>query len=209
MAFHMSLLCFVDFLIGLSSLDWEDSEEMRATISFGLAGGTLAISAFLLFPAVLFLFPIAGVAASLLIHQGTKSAGQRIVAGTMTAAAFGFTGWIVFFSLISLQADVEPLWGAFAWGLGFGVAGAISGQSLSRLWRPGSQESATIPFAGLIAGVVFMLSGAVAGFLAFLEFPKWNVASLVVCIWLAFQLGGVGCDVGWRLLLKQNNSKIS
>jgi hypothetical protein len=39
-------------------------------------------------------------------------------------AAFGLTGLKVAFSLISLQAETEPLWGAFAKGPGFGAADA-------------------------------------------------------------------------------------
>ena len=182
---------------------------MRATISFGLAGGALAISLFLAFPAGLFLFPIAGGAASFLIQRGNKSDGQGVVAGILAFAGFAFTGLMVGFSLISLQADVEPLWGAVAWGLGFGVGGAISGQSLSRLWLLSNQRSAAASFAGCIAGFSFMLSGAIAGCVAFLEFPKWQVASLIVCTWLAFQLGGLGCDAGGHLLSKHNTPKDS
>lgn len=183
----------------------EAVNKMRASLSFGFAGGSLAIAAFLMFPYVLHLFPIAGLAASLLIHQGTSSTSQRIAAGALASLSLLFTGLIVCFSLVSLQADIEPAWGAFAWGLGFGAAGAISGSSLSRLWYQGSQETARIPFAGCIAGVAFTISGAVAGFLAFLGFPAWNVTSLIVCIWLAFQLGGLMCDIGWFLSMKRNH----
>ncbi|MEY3459208.1 MAG: hypothetical protein RL215_2365 [Planctomycetota bacterium] len=177
---------------------------MRATISFGLAGAALAIATANQSPGRLVLFPLTGLVASILIHRGSCSRGQRIAGSILATAAFGLTGLMVAFSLISLQADIEPLWGAFSWGLGFGAAGAISGRSLSRLWRPGSRQSPDIPFAGLTAGVAFTLSGAIAGFLAFLKFPTWNVSGLIACIWLAFQLGGVGCDVGWNLCLKRS-----
>jgi|LakMenE01Jun11ns_1017448.scaffolds.fasta_scaffold9834982_1 hypothetical protein len=178
---------------------------MRATFSFGFAGGALAILALLTPAAIVFFFPLAGVVASLLLHQGSESIRKGIVAGAHAAVGFGFTGMMVMFSAISLQADVEPLWGALAWGIGFGVAGVISGQSLSQIWHPDSHGSNAKAFAELIAGVAFSISGAVAGFMAFQQFPKWSLASLSLGIWLAFQLGGVGCDLGRHLGLKQRN----
>jgi hypothetical protein len=176
---------------------------MHASFSFGIAGFVLVVATFLSFPYGLIVsFPIAGLVASLLICRGNKPIAPRVAAAAWTAASFGVTGWTVAFSLISLQADVEPVWGAFAWGLGFGLAGAISGRSLSRLWRRGGQGSVVIPFAGSIAGLAFAMSGGVSGFLGFWGFPVWNVPILIACIWLAFQLGGLGVDLGWHLALK-------
>lgn len=177
---------------------------MRASFSFGIAGVVLVVIAFLSFPNGLIIsFPVAGLVASLLICRGNKSSAQRVAAAALTAASFGVTGLTVVFSLISLQADIEPVWGAFAWGMGFGLAGGISGRSLSRLWRRGGQGSAVIPFAGSMAGLAFAMSGGVAGFLGFLGFPAWNVSVLIACIWLAFQLGGLGVDFGWHFALKR------
>ena len=175
-------------------------------MSFGLAGGALATAGFLEFAFEIFLFPIAGLAVSFLIRRGTKSAGQRIAAATLATVGFGLTGVMVFFSIISLQAKIEPFLGAFAWGLGFGIGGAISGQSLSRLWLPASTGSDRIPFAGVVAGLAFTLSGAVAGFLGFHGFSTWNLSSLVLCIWLAHLLGGLLCDAGWHLSLKRSGT---
>lgn len=180
---------------------------MRASFSFGLSGFALAVSVFLMFPYGLFLFPIAGLVASLLIHQGTRSVSQRIAAGVLATAAFGFTGMIVSCSLISLQADIEPAWGAFAWGLGFGIAGIVCGQFFSQLSHPDRHGSGRIRFAGVITGIGFAISGAVAGFLGFLMLPAWNIFSLAFGIWLAFQLGGILCDAGWRLSMKLSNPR--
>src|SRR5271157_14853 len=108
---------------------------MRATVSFGLAG-VLAAAGLLYFPAMLFGFPLGGLAASLLIRRRTASARQQIGATIIATFGCGLTGLIVIFSLISMQARIDPAWGALAWGLGFGIGGALSGLALSRLWLP-------------------------------------------------------------------------
>src|SRR5208337_3400777 len=110
---------------------------MRATASFGLAG-VLAASGFLYFPAMLFGFPLGGLAASLLIRRRAGSVGLRIGAMILAVAGCGLTGLIVMFSLISMPARIDPFWGALAWGVGFGIGGVLSGQSLSWLWLPAS-----------------------------------------------------------------------
>jgi hypothetical protein len=83
---------------------------MRASVSFGSAGLLLAILAVFWFPYGFFLFPIAGLTASLLIHRGTQSRGQRLAASAISAMSFAVTGFTVRFSLISLQAVVQPGW---------------------------------------------------------------------------------------------------
>jgi hypothetical protein len=176
---------------------------MRASVSFGSAGLLLAILAVLWFPYGFFLFPIAGLSASLLIHRGTQSRGQRLTASAISAMSFAVTGFTVCFSLISLQALVQPGWGAFAWGLGFGLAGLLAGRSLCRLWRRVDQHSVNVRFAASIAGISFAISGAIAGFLAFLLFPAWNVVGLAAGVWLAFLLGGFLCDAGWQLSIRR------
>jgi hypothetical protein len=102
---------------------------MRATASFGLAG-VLAASGLLYLPAMLFGFPLGGLAASLLIRRRTATARQRIAAMIMASVGCGLTGLIVIFSLISMQARIDPAWGALAWGCGFGIGGALGGPSL-------------------------------------------------------------------------------
>lgn len=178
---------------------------MRASFSFGFAGLALAASVFLIHPFGYVLFPIAGLAASLLIHRGTSSVSQKVAAAVLATASFGFTGMVVAFSLISLQADIDPVWGAFAWGLGFGGAGFSTGWSFSPQARQGSL---TLFAASFIAGAGFTLAGAIGGCLGFLLMPHLGVAALAAGIWLAFVLGGCACDAGWQSASRQSNTRV-
>jgi len=135
---------------------------MRATLSFGLAG--LVAAAGMIFPlAILISFPLAGLVASLLIRRRTVSAGRAAAATIMATGGGCLTGLVVLFSLISLQASIEPAWGAIAWGLGFGLGGAIAGPSLSWYWVPADATLERVRFSRLIAWLAFSFSGAVVG----------------------------------------------
>ncbi len=180
---------------------------MRATASFGLAG-VLAAAGFLYFPAMLFGFPLGGLAASLLICRRTSGAGPRVAATIMATVSCGLTGLIVFFSLISMQARIDPYWGALAWGVGFGIGGTLSGPSLSRLWLPTSARSNNVHFAALIAGLAFAFSGAVAGYLGFQGFLALHFYALSLCVCLAYLLGGLLCECGWQRSLARTESKL-
>ena len=170
---------------------------MRATLSFGLAG--LLAAAGILFPVgILISFPLAGLVASLLFRRRTASAGRAAAATIMATGGGCLTGFIVLFSLISLQASIEPAWGAISWGFGFGLSGAIAGPSLRWYWVPADATSDR-DRAGLIAWLAFSFSGAVAGYLGFLGFATLHAYSLSLCIWLAYLLGGLLCDVGWNV----------
>ncbi|MGD0042191.1 MAG: hypothetical protein ABSE84_17600 [Isosphaeraceae bacterium] len=166
---------------------------MRATVSFGLAG-VLAAAGFLYFPAMFFGFPLGGLAASPLIRRRTASASRWIAATIMATVGCGLTGLIVIFSLISMQARIDPAWGALAWGLGFGIGGALSAPSLSWLWLPADARSNRVHFARVIAGLAFAFSGAIAGYLGFQGFLSLHFYSLSLCVWLAYLLGGLLCQ---------------
>ena len=180
---------------------------MRATTSFGLAG-VLAAAGFLYYPAMPFGFPLGGLAAALLIRRRTGSTGQRIAATIMAIVGGGLTGLIVVFSLISMQARIDPTWGAMAWGLGFGIGGAVSGPSFSRLWLPADAKSDKLPFGGAIAGLAFAGSGAMSGCLAFLGFNKLGFYAPGLCVWLAYLLGGRLCERGWKWSLARSELKL-
>ncbi len=180
---------------------------MRATASFGLAG-VLAAAGFLYSPAMLFGFPLAGLATSLLIRRRTACARQLITATIMATVGCGLTGLIVVFSLISMQARIDPVWGALAWGLGFGIGGALSGPSLSRLWLPASSRSRKVHLAGLIAGFDFAFSGAIAGYLGFEGFLALHFHALSLCVCLAYLLGGLLCERGWQWSLARSDAKL-
>jgi len=177
---------------------------MRASFSFGLAGLVLASSVVLIHPFGCTLFPIAGLAASLLIHRRTASVSQRVTAAVLATVSFAGTGILVAFSLISLQADIDPVWGAFAWGLGFGVSGFSTGWSFSPQARQGSLS---LFAASSIAGGGFTIAGAIGGCLGFLLMPHIGVAALATGIWLAFVLGGFACDAGWQSASRQSNAR--
>ena len=191
---------------------------MRATLSFGLAGllaaaGTLFPLAILIsFPLAwlvgLISFPLAWLVASLLIRRRTVSAGRAAAATIMATGGGCLTGIIVLFSLISLQARIEPAWGAISWGLGFGLGGAIAGPSLSWYWVPADATSDRVRFSWLIAWLAFSFSGAVAGYLGFLGFATLHAYSLSLCVWLAYLLGGLLCDVGWKGGLSRSDSRL-
>src|SRR5205807_791191 len=117
------------------------------------------------------------------------------------------TGAIVHFGMISLQAEVDPTWGAISWGFGFGIGGAIAGSPLAWLWVPADASSRRVRHAAWIAGLAFSLSGTVAGYLGFLSFADLHdTHGLSVFVWLAYVLGGLLCDVGWNLSLSPGGS---
>ncbi len=175
---------------------------MRTTLSFGLAG-MVAAAGFFSHAAILFGFPAGGLIAALLMGARTpgRGSGQRIAAMLIAMAGWGLTGLIVLFSLVSMQASIDPAWGAMAWGLGFGTGGAIAGGPLSRLWMPAGSDLAKVPWGGPIAGLAFAGSGAISGCLAFLGFANLGVHGLAVCVWLAYLLGGQICERGWNASL--------
>ena len=153
-------------------------------------------------------FPLGGLAASLLIRRRTASASQWIAATIMATVGCGLTGLIVIFSLISMQARIDPAWGALAWGLGFGIGGALSGPSLSWLWLPADARSNRVRFAGVIAWPAFAFSGAIAGFLGFQGFLALHFYSVSLCVWLAYLLGGLLCERGWQRSLARSDAQL-
>jgi len=180
---------------------------MRVTASFGVAG-ILAAAGLLYFPAMLFGFPLGGLAAALLIRRRTGSVRRAIVATIMAAGGWGLTGLIVVFSLISLQAQIDPVWGALAWGAGFGIGGALSGPALSWLWVPAGARSHKVHLAGLIAALAFACSGAIAGCLGFQGFLALHFHALSLCVCLAFLLGGLCCERGWQWSLERSEATL-
>ncbi len=180
---------------------------MRATASFGLAG-VLAAAGFLYFPAMLFGFPLGGLAAALLIRRRTGSVRQLITATLMAAGGCGLTGLIVVFSLISMQARIDPAWGALAWSFGFGIGGVLSGPALSWLWLPAGARSKKVPLAGLIAGLAFAFSGAIAGYLGFQGFLALHFLALSLCVCLAYLLGGLLGERGWQWSLLRSDANL-
>ncbi len=177
---------------------------MRATVCFGITGVLTAVLALVRITVLFYWFPLAGLGVSVVMCRTPQSFMPRPLPAMLCVFGWGITGCIVLFSMISLQADIEPLWGAFSWGLGFGIAGAICGRSLS---PPGTIRGKHVdrrPFAGLVATGSFAFSGALAGYLAFTGFGTWNLWALAGGLWLAFQLGGLLCDIGWSLSCVQS-----
>jgi hypothetical protein len=75
---------------------------MRVTASFGVAG-VLAAAGFLYFPAMLFGFPLGGLAAALLIRRRTGSVRQLITAALMAAGGCGLMAWFVPLMLLGFR----------------------------------------------------------------------------------------------------------
>jgi hypothetical protein len=131
--------------------------------------------------------PVAGaVGGGCLAWQiaGWKAA---LAAAVRFAFGFGLALPIIWFSLISLQAEVEPGWGATAWGIGLAFGGAIGGSSLQR--TPRSGPGRFVSPAGAAASA-FGLAGVIGGWLGFTLFGQ-----------RIFQKSARGLDVGMVLAL--------
>jgi hypothetical protein len=161
-------------------------------LSFG-AGAFLACALSAATPplAPLLALPLAGAVGGGGLAR--SAVGRR--AAPLAALRFALSGFLILFSLISLQAEVEPAWGATAWGLGLALGGGIGGGCLRRAPTPGPVRFASPGLAGALA---FGLSGAVGGGLEFALFRALSVWGLAMGMVLALALGGalLGLTVG-------------
>jgi hypothetical protein len=117
------------------------------------------------------------------------------IAALRFALGFACSGLLVVFSLVSLQARVEPGWGAAAWGMGLALGGGIGAGYLRRAPHAGRFLLASPGLAGALA---FGLSGAVGGWLGFALLPTMRMGGLGVGMVTALVLGGalLGAAVG-------------
>jgi hypothetical protein len=144
---------------------------------------------------MLLALPLAGAVGGGLLARYAVGRRAAPVAAHRFALGFAPSGLLVLFSLISLQARVEPGWGATAWGMGLAVGGGIGGGYLRRAPHAGPLTFASPGLAGALA---FGLSGAVGGWLGFALFPTMRIAGLGVGMATALVLGGalLGAAVG-------------
>lgn len=159
------------------------SGELAAigALSFG-AGALMACGLCVTpFPGPLLALPIAGAFGGWVLARCALGLRAAAIAALRFAMGFGLSGLLVVFSLISLQARVEPGWGAIAWGLGLALGGGIGGGSLR---RPPSASP------GPRAALSFGLSGALGGGMGFALFPTLNLLALAGGMVMAFMLGG-------------------
>jgi hypothetical protein len=170
--------------------------SVRLTLLGALYFGSLALATCVMFGGSLpmgslLALPLAGAVGGGGLALHTK--GWRAAPGAGLRFAFGFAlaDLIIFFSLVSLQASVEPLWGATAWGIALALGGGIGGSSLRRPPGLGPRGFGSPTLAGALA---FGFSGAVGGWLGFIFFGSWKspnrAQGLDVGMVLALAMGG-------------------
>jgi hypothetical protein len=177
------------------------SLAIRCGVSSGIAG-LIAATILLACPGAfsVYAFPIASFVGAFAYATGAKERVRVWLAAVIMAFGFGMTGLIVLFSLISLQAQVDPRWGAIAWGLGFGPGGAmaIAGLGLPRLRGDIDVAGRSSPWA--VGGLLFGIAGALGGALAFSLFSEFRNSGLATGVITAFSLGGTWVGLYWEWL---------
>lgn len=139
--------------------------------------------------------PLAGAVGGGVLTSQVEGWRRALAAALVFAFGFLLADVFVFFSLISLQAEVVPLYGATAWSIGLAIGGGIGGLALGLLSAPRCFRWDL----GLRGALAFGLPGAIGGWLGFALFGAgMGMLGIAAGLFSALALGGalLGAAIG-------------